>query len=148
MLPVTQDERNAKGTARRKTYGTLYSTLEMSSYITVWSSLIVKYGSTGCGYQSARGQLNRKNYIFPVPVRAREFGLDRRVRPSRPASVRLFSTLRLNLVVTHWISPAFRDGVHLLIPSSAIGSVSNLRIRSRNCVPIAFIAERPPAQRQ
>ena len=148
MLSVTQDERSAKGTARRKTYGTLYSTLEMSSYITVRSSLIVKYGSTGCGYQSARGQLKRKNNIFPVPVRARNFGLDRRVWPSRPASVRFFSTLRLNLVVTPWISPDFRDGVHLLVPSSAIGSVLNLRIKSRNCVLIAFIAERPPAQGQ
>ena len=34
----------------------------------------------------ARGQLNRENEYFPVPVRAREFGLARRVRPSRPSS--------------------------------------------------------------
>ena len=34
-----------------------------------------------------RGQLNRKNEYFPVRVRAREFGLARRVRQSRPASV-------------------------------------------------------------
>ena len=34
----------------------------------------------------ARGQLNRKNEYFPVRVRAREFGLARRVRQSRPAS--------------------------------------------------------------
>ena len=34
----------------------------------------------------ARGQLNRENEYFPVPVRAWEFGLARRVQPSRPAS--------------------------------------------------------------
>ena len=34
----------------------------------------------------ARGQLNRKNAYFPVRVRAREFGLARRVRQSLPAS--------------------------------------------------------------
>ena len=34
----------------------------------------------------ALGQLNRKNDYFPVPVRAREFGLARRVRQSRSAS--------------------------------------------------------------
>ena len=28
----------------------------------------------------ARGQLNRENGLFPVPVRASEFGLARRVR--------------------------------------------------------------------
>ena len=34
----------------------------------------------------ARGQLNRENEHSPVPVRAWEFGLARRVQPSRPAS--------------------------------------------------------------
>ena len=34
----------------------------------------------------ARGQLNRENEYFPIRVRAREFGLARRVRQSRPAS--------------------------------------------------------------
>ena len=33
-----------------------------------------------------RGQLNRENELFPVRVRAREFGLARRFRQSRPAS--------------------------------------------------------------
>ena len=46
----------------------------------------------------ARGQLNRENEYFPGPVRAREFGLVRRVRPFRPASARSFSPLRLNTV--------------------------------------------------
>ena len=35
---------------------------------------------------TGRGQLNRENELFPVPVRAEEFGLARRIRPSRPAS--------------------------------------------------------------
>ena len=34
----------------------------------------------------ARGQLNRENKYFPLPVRALEFGLARRVRQSHPAS--------------------------------------------------------------
>ena len=38
----------------------------------------------------------------------------KRVRPPRPASACSFSTLRLNLVLTRGIAPAFRDGVHLL----------------------------------
>ena len=35
----------------------------------------------------ARGRLNRENEYSPVPVRAWQFGLARRVQPSRPASV-------------------------------------------------------------
>ena len=38
------------------------------------------------------GQLNRGNEYFPVPARASEFGLARRVRPSCP-------TLKLNLML-------------------------------------------------
>ena len=60
----------------------------------------------------ARGPLNRGNKYFPVPVRAWEFGLARRVRSFRPASASLFSGLRLNLVLTHGIPPDFCDGVH------------------------------------
>ena len=50
----------------------------------------------------------------------------RQVRPSRLASVFSFSTLRLNLVLTRGISPPFRDGVHLFISSTSIGSVPSL----------------------
>ena len=59
----------------------------------------------------ARGQLNRENEYSPVPVHALEFGLARRVQPSRPASPCTFSILRLNLVLTHGILPDFRGGV-------------------------------------
>ena len=49
----------------------------------------------------AHGRITRKNDVFPVPVRAYEIGLAKRVRPSRPASARSSSsTLRLNLVLT------------------------------------------------
>ena len=90
----------------------------------------------------ARGQLNRENECFPVRVRAWEFGLARRVGQSRlasacssmclhtgflpisaAASIIIFKTAR-----RHWVSPEF--------------------IRSRNCVPMAFTAESPPAQGQ
>ena len=63
----------------------------------------------------ARGQLNRENEYSPVPVRAWEFGLARRLQSSRPASAYSFSILGLNLVFTHGIPPDFRGGVHLFI---------------------------------
>ena len=50
---------------------------------------------------AARGQLNSENELCPVAARAREFGLARRVRPSRPALACSFSILRLNLVVNY-----------------------------------------------
>ena len=74
----------------------------------------------------ARGQTNREHEHFPVPARAWEFGLARRVRPSRPASACSFSTLRLNLVLTHGIPPAFRGDVHSFIPPTAIRAVPSL----------------------
>ena len=69
----------------------------------------------------ARGQLNRKK-MFPcrrsrLRIWSREKGS---AVPSRVSL--LIYTLRLILVRTHGIPPAFRDGVHLFIPSTAIGS--------------------------
>ena len=63
----------------------------------------------------ARSHLDRENEYSPVPVRAWEFGLARRVRRSRPASACSFFILRLNLVLTHGIPPDFRGGVHYFI---------------------------------
>ena len=76
----------------------------------------------------ACGQLNRK-YIgfFPVPVRAREIRLARRIRPFRLASARSFSTLRE-------FPPAFRDGVYTFDRHR----VSPEFIRPCNCVPMLF----------
>ena len=57
--------------------------------------LVIKYGKSkeqpGEVANPARGQLKRGNEYFPVPVRAGEFGLTRRVRQSRPAAACLFS---------------------------------------------------------
>ena len=53
-----------------------------------------------------------KTNISPsVPVRAWEFRLARRVRPSRPASACSFFKLRLNLVLTRGIPLDLRGGV-------------------------------------
>ena len=57
----------------------------------------------------ARSQPARKNDVFAAAVRVWDFGLARRVRPSLPASVHSFSTLRLNLELTHGIPSAFRE---------------------------------------
>ena len=82
----------------------------------------------------ARGQLKRENKIFPVPVRAWESDLARRIRLSCPTSACSFSQLRLTLVLTQEIPPDFRgSGV---IPEC---------VRSRNWVPMALTAESPPA---
>ena len=72
------------------------------------------------------GQLNRENEYFPVPVRAGEFDLVRRVLPSRTAPVCSFSTLRLNRVLTRRVPPDCRGSVHLFITPSAIGPVPSL----------------------
>ena len=93
----------------------------------------------------ARGQLNRENEYFPVPVRASEFGLVRRVRQPRAASACSFSTLGLN-----------ESG---FLPSSAAASIYLFKtyirhrvspefVGSQNCVPITFTAASLPAQGQ
>ena len=79
----------------------------------VRSALSAQYASDGyscqsCLWTAEQGQV----YIFPDPVRAREFGLARQVRSFRLASTCSFSTLRLNLVLNHG-NPAFRDGVQV-----------------------------------
>ena len=65
----------------------------------------------------ARRQLNREN-IIPLSPFAPENLVSRdgfgRPVPHQPAH-QSFSTLRLNLVLTHGIRPAFRGGVHLFI---------------------------------
>ena len=48
--------------------------------------IIIIMAQPGKVANPACGQLNRENEYFPVRVRAREFGLARRVRLSRPAS--------------------------------------------------------------
>ena len=52
----------------------------------------------------ACGQLNRENEHFPVPVRAWEFGLARRVQPSRPAFIGSVPSLSGHAVAYRWRS--------------------------------------------
>ena len=96
----------------------------------------------------ARDQLNREKEYFPVPVRAGEIGLAKRVRQSRPASACSSPYSRLNLVLTYGIPPDFRGGVHLFIKTAIRYQVSPEFIGSRNSVPMAFTAESPPPQGQ
>ena len=60
----------------------------------------------------------------------------------------LISILRLNLVLTHGIPPAFSGGVYIYVKTARRHWVSPEFIGSRNCVPMAFTAESPPAQGQ
>ena len=95
---------------------------------------------------SASGQLNRENKYFPVRVVcAREFGLARRIRQSRPPSACSFS-------YSGWIWCLLTG----FLPSSAAASifyvktairyrVSSEFIGSCTCVPMAFTACRVSA---
>ena len=91
----------------------------------------------------ARGQLNR-NLIFSCPraclrIWPRETGS---AVPSRVSL--LISILRLNLVLTYGIPSSYAA---VSIHETAIRHrVSPEFIGSRNCVPMAFTAEIPPAQ--
>ena len=92
----------------------------------------------------ARGQLNREKFPCPracLRIWSRETGS---AVPSRVSL--LISILRLNLVLTYGIPPEFRGGVHY--ETAIPHRVSPEFIGSRNCVPMAFTAEGPPAQGQ
>ena len=72
----------------------------------------------------ARIHLNTKNELSLSP-----FAPEKLVSQDgfgRPVARLAFSTLRLKLVLTLGIPPASREGVYLLIPSTAIGSVPSL----------------------
>ena len=81
------------------------------------STFSIVCGSTGYMVANpARGQLNRDLCIFIYffcPCSRLRINLARQVRPSGPASACSFSTLKLNVVLTHGIPRAFRDGVHI-----------------------------------
>ena len=82
---------------RERMYVCIYVCMSMHSQYFQQSTDTCKPGMVA--NNPARGQLNRETVFSPVPVRASEFGLAKRVRPSRPASARSFSTLGLNLVL-------------------------------------------------
>ena len=65
--------------------------------------------------------------------------------PRQPAHPKI---LRLNLVLTHGIPPDFRGRVHFFIQTAIHHRLSPEFIGSRNCVPMAFTADSPPAQGQ
>ena len=90
------------------------------------------------------GQLNRENVCSRLRIWCRETGSAVPSRVSLLISIRS----RLNLVLTYGIPPEFRDGVHLFILTAIRHRVSPEFIGSRNCVPMAFTTESPPAQGQ
>ena len=109
---------------------TLYTVSMPCMYIMYVWSLYHTYSKSedrpGKVANPARGQLNRGNEYFPVPVRAWEFGLARRVRQSHPALACSLSILRLNMVLTNGIPPEFRGGVHFMKPPYVIGLIPSL----------------------
>ena len=58
----------------------------------------------------------------------------------------LISILRLNLVLTYGVPSEFRGGS--IYETAIRHRVSHEFIGSRNCVPLAFTGESPPAQGQ
>ena len=79
----------------------------------------------------------------PENLVSREMG----VAVPSPVSLLIF-ILRLNLVLTYEIPPEFRGGVHLFIKTAIRHRISPEFIGSRNCVPMVFTTESPPAQGQ
>ena len=74
----------------------------------------------------ARSQLNKENEYFLVCPRSLLRIWSHEIGSAGPASACSFYILRLNLVLTRGIPPAFRSGVHSFIPPYAIGSVPSL----------------------
>ena len=66
----------------------------------------------------ARGQLNRENEHSLVPVRAWEFGLARRVQPSRPASA-------CSSPAVTWPNDLFRSTTPISWEASSVHSMSS-----------------------
>ena len=116
----------------------------------VWLALSAGYDSDQPGMVAnpARGQLNREKNVSPAPVRAWEFGLARRVRPSCPVPRQPAHSPH-----SGWMNLTLLTG---FLPISATASTYTANrhragpkfIGSRNCVPMAFTAESPSAQGQ
>ena len=88
----------------------------------------------------AHGQLNREiKYLPALPARA----FVKQVRPSCSASACSFSTLKLNLVLTHGIPfPRRRPFIYTVNRHR----VSLEFIVPRSCIPMTFTTENPPTQ--
>ena len=92
--------------------------------------MVITYGKImnkpGKAINTARGQLNRENDFSLSPCAPQNLvSRDRFGCPVLRQPV-YSPQLRLNLVLTHGISPAFHGGGYLFSPPYAIGSVPNL----------------------
>ena len=88
---------------------------------------LAEYGPTRYGCQSHVVSLTGKTLLFPQAPFALENLVSRDgFWPSHTALARLLSILTLDLVLTHGISPAFRDDVHSFIESTTIEPVPGL----------------------
>ena len=105
------------------------------------SSIIVLYTAAVACMVSAFGRVWIKRVRLSIPLVASStgkmffFSCPRsrlRVWSRETGSDISFSTLGLNLlmslVLTRGIPPAFRDGVHLFLPSTAIGSIPSYQV--------------------
>ena len=98
----------------------------------------------------ARGQLNRKKLIFPCPrsclrIWSRETGS---AVPSRVSLLISIHTQAKSGAYTYGFLTISAVASICLFKTAIRHRVSPKFIRSRNCVPIAFPAESPPAQGQ
>ena len=93
-----------------------------------------------------RGQLIGENEYFPLSPCSRLKIWSREMGSAVPSRVSLLiSIFRLNVVLTYGIPPDFRGGVHLFMLTAIRYRGSPEFIGSRNCVPMSFTAESPPA---
>ena len=94
----------------------------------------------------ARGQLNRENEYFSVPRSSLKIW-SRETDSAVPSRVKLLISIhRLNLVLTQGFLPSSAAASIYLFRTAIRQRVSPEFIGSRNCVPMAFTAESPPAQ--
>ena len=92
--------------------------------ICMYGHHIAEYGSTGYGCQSRSWSAEQRKCFFPVPFAPENLiSRDRFGCPVPRQPVRSPHSIKLNLVLTRGIPRAFRDGVHIFIPSTAIGSI-------------------------
>ena len=92
-----------KSHASHSTFVCMYACMYANMDVGMDVCIIITYSTLGInryGWQSCydRGQLNMEKCVL---VRAREIGLARQLRPSRPAPARSFSTPKLNSVQLH-----------------------------------------------
>ena len=101
----------------------------MSMYLCMVITYSKSVNQPGKVVNPARGQLNRENDFFPVPVRACEFGLARRFRQFRPASACSSSPYSAGWIwclLMGFISSSAAASNCLFKPAYAIRSVPSL----------------------